>query len=253
MQITVIEPIVREDVTDANPLPSIDGVQLRKLGVRWGVQSIESRLDDELAAPAVIDAAITAERSGADAIVVNCMDDPGVGPAREMVRVPVVGPAEASVHLALQLGRSFGIITTSHEDVPVVLELVDRLQLADRCGSVRALGLPVLELESDPEQTFRRYLDAATEAVVIDGCSVLIAGCTLLSKLSHRLTAELAERSIEVPVIDPMRAAIEHAVTLVRLGISHSPHAYPSPGPQTVSWPDGSAQLGGTVTAGSPR
>jgi allantoin racemase len=200
MRITVIEPIVRDDVARLSPLPALEDVETTRTSVRWGVPSIESRLDDELAAAAVLDAAVRAEQSGADAIVVNCMDDPGVPAAREVVRIPVVGPAEASAHLALQLGRNFGIITTGPEDVPVVWELVDRLALTDRCGSVRALGLPVLELEADAETTLRRYVQAAAEAVILDDCAVLIAGCTLLSKLSDRLKAALVQRGLEVPV-----------------------------------------------------
>jgi allantoin racemase len=236
MRIAVIDPVVSGG-WEPQPLPQIEGVEFVSAFVRIGPASIESRLDDELAAVGILEQAILAAGQGADAIVVNCMDDPGVEPAREMVTIPVVGPAEASTHLAGQLGDTFAILTTSEEDIPVVWELLHQLGAAGRCAGIVALGLPVLELEADPEGTYDRCLEAATAAIE-GGAAVLIAGCTLLSGHTDRLQRDLAARGTAVPVIDPLEAALHHAVTLTRLGIRHSPAAYPPPPDKQITWPE---------------
>lgn len=246
--VTVIDPVVMADQDDTSPLPHVPDLEITRVALRFGTASIESRLDDELATPGVIDASIKAAKSGAQAIVVNCMDDPGVPAAREMVRIPVIGPAESSMHLALTLAHSFSIITTSDEDIPVVWELIERLQLDHRCASVRALGLPVLDLHDDVDATASAYLKAARSAVETDRAGALISGCTLLSSLTPQVRSALAEHCGAVPIIDPIHTALHQARTLVTLGLSHSGQAYPAPAPKALHWPDHEADFGPVLT-----
>lgn len=249
VRVTVIDPVISPDDRVAK-LPEVPGLELQRVSLRYGTTSIESRWDDEFAVPGVIDAAIRAERSGAQAVVINCMDDPGVAAAREVVRIPVVGPAETSMHLALCLADRFTIVTTSAVDIPVVREMVERYQLLERCASVRALGLPVLALHDDPAATFRAYTQVAVDAVEEDGAAALISGCTLLSPFTSKITDHLAHLGLGVPVIDPIEAALRHAVSLVRLGITHSQKAYPAPAAKLIVWPDVQAYLGPAISQG---
>lgn len=62
-----------------------------------GPPSIECEYDKAFAVPDTIVKAIEAERNGADAIVIDCMGDPGLKPVRELVSIPVVGAAEAAI------------------------------------------------------------------------------------------------------------------------------------------------------------
>lgn len=210
-------------------LPVIEGITFRETYIDIGPISIESRLDSDLAAIGVMAAALRAQDERADAIVVNCMDDPGVDAAREIVSIPVIGPAEASISLAGHLGASFGIVTTSDDDIPVVAELVNHLDASSQCTSIRPLGLPVSALEEDPDTTRRHYLRAALDAVRIDGAAVLIAGCTLLASYTTQIAKDLAAQGASVPVIDPLMAAIHQATTFARLGIRHSTATYVPP------------------------
>ena len=171
------------------------------------------------------------------------MDDPGLDAAREVVRIPVVGPAQASMHLALTLADRFAIVTTLAEDVPVVRELVERNRLEHRCASVRALGVPPLGLHDDEEATLALFSDAALAAVLQDGAAAIIAGCTMLSGRTEAVAARLATAGVDVPVIDPLAAALHHALTLVRLGVSHSGVGYPAPAQKEISWPDQELRL----------
>lgn len=238
MQIAVIDPILSDGV-DLDPLPPIEGVVISRSFIDIGPATVESRLDDDLAAAGILDRAIQAQEAAAEAIVVNCMNDPGVEAAREVVDIPVIGATEASTHLAGHLGASFAIITTGVDDIPVVHELLDHLEVSARCNSVRALGLPVLELSADLEKTYERYLRVAIDAIDTDDAAVLIPGCTILARYSDRLQYDLLSRGTPVVVVEPIQAALHQAITLARLGIRHSPVLYATPSGNPVSWPAG--------------
>ncbi|MFE6736042.1 aspartate/glutamate racemase family protein [Microbacterium sp. NPDC057650] len=237
VRITIIAPVVLGE-QQLEPAPDIPGAVTEYLSLAAGTSSIESRWDDAFAVPGILDAAIRAEESGAHAIVIDCMDDPGLDAAREVVRIPVVGPAQASMHLALTLADRFAIITTLAEDIPVVRELVERNRLEHRCASVRALGVRPLGLHDDEDATVALFSDAALAAVMQDGAAAIIAGCTMLSGRTETAAARLAAAGVEVPVIDPLAAALHHALTLVRLGVSHSGAGYPAPARKDITWPD---------------
>ncbi|GAA2896959.1 aspartate/glutamate racemase family protein [Microbacterium esteraromaticum] len=236
VRVTIIAPVVLGEQQLA-PAPAVPGLIAEFRSLASGTASIESRWDDAFAVPGILDAAIRAEEAGAQAVVIDCMDDPGLDAAREVVRIPVIGPAQASMHLALTLADRFSIITTLTADIPVVRELVEHNRLAHRCASVRGLGLSPLDLHDDAAATLDAFVDAARAAVEIDGAAAIIAGCTQLSGRTEEVAARLADEGIEVPVIDPLAAALHHALTLVRLGISHSGVGYPAPAAKQITWP----------------
>ncbi|MBO9626648.1 MAG: aspartate/glutamate racemase family protein [Microbacterium sp.] len=241
VRITIIDPVVLDAPL---PAPDVAGALVERRSLSAGTASIESRWDDAFAVPGIIDAAIRAEEAGAQAIVVNCMDDPGVDAAREVVRIPVVGVAEAAMHLALCLSGRFTIATTTADDVPIARELVARHRLDHRCASIRPIGLPPLGLLDDDAETFRLFADAAVAAIEQDGAEAIIAGCTLLADQVDRLDAHLLASGIDVPVIDPLLAGLHHAQTLVRLGVSHSPLGWPAPDAKDIVWPGAPLRLG---------
>ena len=65
---------------------------------------------DDFLVPEILDAALEAEADGAEAIIIDCMDDPAVDGARRLVDIPVVGPGHASMSLAAMLGHKFSIL-----------------------------------------------------------------------------------------------------------------------------------------------
>ncbi len=58
-------------------------------------ESIESRPDEAYAAIPIIDKVRRAEREGFDAGGIGCAGDAGVGAAKEIAAIPVIGPGEA--------------------------------------------------------------------------------------------------------------------------------------------------------------
>jgi allantoin racemase len=85
-------------------------------------------------------------------------------------------------------------------------------------------GIPVLELQKDPDATFHALAEEGRKAIELDGAEVLILGCTGMTGMAEKVSKELG-----VFVVDPLPTAIKFAETLVSLGLSHSKIAYPTP------------------------
>ena len=71
------------------------GLELRYLTTGAGPTSIRSAADAAAAAPSVVATTRLAVAEGADGIIVDCTDDPGVAEAERIVDQPVVGAGAA--------------------------------------------------------------------------------------------------------------------------------------------------------------
>jgi len=189
-----------------------------------GPASIESAAEEILAARGVLQAAVRAEKAGFDAMVVGCYSDPGVAGARELVRMLVVGPAESSLLQALLVGRRFAVITTLKTSIPAMREQVERMGLAHRCASVRAVDVPVLSVRSEADRVIAEFVREANRAVEEDGADVVVPGCMSLAFLFLEQPPRL-----EVPMVNPLQAALTSAYSLWVQGLGHSRRAYPQP------------------------
>ena len=240
VDITVINPtITREwDEADIQTYARVANpdTRIRVVSLDWGTASIERRVDDVLAAPGVLQRAIEAERSGASAVIINCMNDPGLYAAREVVRIPVVGPAEACMHLAAMLTHRSCLITTSAGDIPVVEELILRYHMSSRLTPVRAIGVPVLQLETDRQAALLATVNTAELAVREDGAGAIILGCTMMAEMAEEIQAGLSQRGIEVPLLNPPLVALRLAESMIALKLSHSQRTFASPGEKAVKW-----------------
>ena len=183
-----------------------------------GAAAIESHTDEIAAAAAVVEL-IAADRDGtdpADAYVIACFGDPGLDAARELVDVPVVGIAEAAMHLAAVSGRHFGVVTTLSRTLGRAHDLVSRYGMERACVSLAATGIPVLDLEgtdSPAVETIARYsADAAA-----GGADVIVLGCAGMADLCVELTARVG-----IPVVDGVAAAVGMASGMVRMGLGTS-------------------------------
>lgn len=217
--ILVVEPVVVPGGEDEAPyLATVkeDATTVRFVSLASGPPSIET-FNDEAMAVAEMLPVIEAEAGDADAIVINCMADPGVRAVRELVDVPVVGPAEASVALAMQLGHSFAVVTIFDNAGPWTELQVRAMGVESRLAAAMGVDIPVLELEQDLEKTTAHLLSAARDCVENRGADVLILGCTGMYPVVERI-----RQVLDVPVIEPLAAAFKTAETLATLGLAHS-------------------------------
>jgi allantoin racemase len=198
--------------------------------IATGPASIESAFDEALAVPPTLAEIATAAKTGADAIVINCMGDPGLQAARELVSVPVLGPAETSMHIAAMLGHRFSILTVLDQLVYIDEQKAAGYGVRDRLASVRSVGIPVLELEGSEDHLVAALTEQGLRAVHDDGAHILILGCTGMIGTASRLSAALAAHGVpDIPVIDPVPVTVHVAAALVRADLTHSKRTYPDP------------------------
>ncbi len=197
--------------------------------IDYGPPSIQSEFDEAFALPGTVQAVLSAEAAGADAVVIDCMGDPGVRAAREAVRIPVVGPSEASMHMARMLGRRFGIVTVLESVVPLFENAADLAGLASALAAVRVINIPVLELDKDIDRLHESLREQAERCVREDKADTIILGCTGMMGCAEYIRCRLLESGLDVPVLDPVPLAIEIAECLVRTGLSHSKRGHAAP------------------------
>ncbi len=191
----------------ASPDTRIEVVSLPR-----GPLSLETRRDHDEAVPLIIETAVK-EGEGYDAIVISCFLDPAVQELRRLLRNKVViGPGEASLRLAEFLGTPLTVVTVGAqaETLEMMWEFVERLGLKD---VVDVKGIPYGVLDADRDKaTALRLLIEESRMAKESGSKAVIIGCTALAGL-----AEEVQRTVGIPVIDPLKASIILAEALVKL------------------------------------
>lgn len=209
------------------------GTEIIGITPRFGADSCEGNFESYLAAVAVMDA-ITAYEGPYDAVIQAGYGEHGREGLQELLDVPVVDITEAAASTAMYLGHKYSVVTTLDRTVPLI---EDRLKLAGldaRCASVRASGLGVLELETEPDRAVSAIVEQARAAVERDHAEVICLGCGGMAELEEQVRAATG-----VPIVDGVRSAVTVAEGLVRMGLSTSKvRTYAAPRRKTVTgWP----------------
>lgn len=222
----VITPIVTGGFRGA-ALPAPDGCRVTNAQITQGPASIESAVDEVLAAPGVVDAAIRAEADGAEAVVIDCMLDPGLDAAREAVSIPVIGCGESAMRAA---GAPFGIVTVLQRQERAFGDLARKYGLAEAMTGTIGIGIPVLALETDRENAIAATI-RGSQAALSGGAEVIIFGCTGMLGFAGEVSAALDD----IRVIDPLPNAIAVAHAEARNGRGTDKSIYPAPDAKPVS------------------
>ena len=90
-----------------------------------GPRSIEGFADEAIAAYHVLEL-VTRTRGEYDGYVIACFGDPGLHACREVADVPVVGIAEAAMHMASLVAHRWSIVTVIPRVEPFLAEAVQR-------------------------------------------------------------------------------------------------------------------------------
>ena len=231
IRVRVVTPITTHGFRqpkDARAL-GLGDVALDFADIDVGPGSIECAYEIALAAPATIARIVEAERDGVDAVVIDCMGDPGLWGARECVAIPVLGPMQTSMNVAAMLGYRFSVVTVLRRIRAMATEQAAIYGLSGKLASVRAIDIPVLDLEKDLAATQAALIAEAERAVRDDGADAIIFGCTGLFGCAGAVRDGLLARGTDVPVIDPVLTTVSVAAALVRARLSHSKTAYPPP------------------------
>ncbi|MCR5980612.1 Asp/Glu/hydantoin racemase [Gordonia jinghuaiqii] len=222
-----------EAIADSARSVASPGTEIVGITPRFGAESCEGNFESYLAAIAVMDA-ILAYPEPYDAVIQAGYGEHGREGLQELLEVPVVDITEAAASTAIYLGHKFSVVTTLDRTVPLI---EDRLKLAgldQRCASVRASGLGVLELESDPVRAVKAIVEQSRLAVADDKAEVICLGCGGMAELEEQVRAATG-----VPIVDGVRSAVTIAEGLVRMGLSTSKvRTYAPPREKKITgWP----------------
>jgi allantoin racemase len=190
-----------------------------------GPTSIESAVEEYWCVVGSMKTAHEVE-SEFDALVIGCFGDPGIRALRELLTVPVIGPAETTIHTAAMVADRFSWLTILEETAPMSREQAHEHHLADRCVSIRSVDAPVESIDHGDDDLVERMVREGQAAVEEDGAEALFPGCMSLSFAQRH--DEIEER-VGVPFLDPASLALEQAVTWARHDVSQSPKTYPEP------------------------
>jgi allantoin racemase len=229
MRILVINPNTTATMTatigHAAKSAAAAGTEVVATNPEDGPVSIESQYDSAYCVPPMLEMIRDGERQGFDGYVIACFRDPGLEAAREIARGPVVGIAEAAMHMAAMIASGFSIVSTLPRSIPVQYALARKYGFDSQLRRVHAAGVPVLDLE-DPRSGASDKVKAVVErAIAEDGAEAVLLGCAGMVELAERLT-----REIGIPVLDGVAAAVKMVEALVGLGIGTSKacaYAYP--------------------------
>ena len=191
-----------------------------------GPGSIETDYDEAIAIPNVIHSIINAEKEGFDVAIISCFSDPGLSASREKVKMPVIGSGETSIYLASQIGNAFSILSPLSNNKENFNRKISSIGLEKKYCSTRSINTSVLNIAKNKKQSLNKIIEAGKMAINKDGADVLILGC--MSMAFHNIT-EIIEKKLKVPVINPVKASLLMAESLVKMKISHSKKAFPTP------------------------
>lgn len=190
-----------------------------------GPTSIESAVEELWCTVGSMQKAYRIE-SEFDALVIGCFGDPGIRALRELLSIPVVGPAETTIHTAAMVADRFTWLTILDETIPTSHEQAHEHHLSDRCVSVRSVDAPVESIDHDDDDLVERMVKEGAAAVEEDGAEALFPGCMSLSFAQRH---EEIEERVGVPFLDPASLALEQAATWARHEVAQSSETYPEP------------------------
>lgn len=207
----ILEEYTAPDTQLAMVCPQSSGVELN------------SALDVVLAAPEIVQLAAEGQNAGFDAVVLYCFSDPVIDACREALRIPVIGGAQASCIVALNVCRSFGVILADEARLPEKKLFLRTLGVSpERIGQIAAINLNGISPWADRETTFKKLLACGQKMIRETHTEAIVLGC-----LSFLGLAEPLSRVLGIPVIDPAVAAVTTAESIVRQRLFTSKVSYP--------------------------
>lgn len=215
MRLLLLNPNTTTALTDrmkaAAHLVKAPTTEITAITATRGVPYIATRAEAQIAGAIALE--MLAEcHDKYDAAIIAAFGDPGLGGARELFSLPIVGLAEAGMLMACTLGRQFSIVTFATALEPWYRECVQWHGLASRCASIRTLDVPIASVADLQEEKESLLLDLAGRAVAEDGSDVVLLAGAPLSGMATKIRDRLP-----VPVIDCVGAAVKMAEGLSAL------------------------------------
>jgi Asp/Glu/hydantoin racemase len=155
--------------------------------------------------------------NAAQGIIVSAFGDPGLETLRACIGVPVVGLCEASMIEASQNGRKFGIATVTPDLVTCFSEKARSMGFDTNYTGTRLTKGDPVHLTANRAALVLALKHAAQKCIADDGAEAVIIGGGPLG-----LAAESLQNSFAIPIISPIRCAVELLVTRINLALDDS-------------------------------
>jgi len=215
----------RENVTNSLSRP---GTHVTVEEVGEGPLSIESEIEAYMSVGPLLEwLYVRRNENKYDAIIIGCAGDPGLSPARELMDVPVIGPAEAAYHVACMVADRFSVISPRQAGgVYTADDLVARTRqmgLNSRLASIEFIEMPVVEMWSDDPTAVIKQAKIAINKAKQNGAGAVVLGC-----MSMAFRTASTKWDVGIPVINPLAASIKIAESFVDMGIQQSRVTYPT-------------------------
>ncbi len=191
-------PLYRRTLVEHAAAVSDPGVSVTVHGLKPGTYGRDVAPIDAIRHPylemlnerQLIEAALTAEREGYDAMALACFYDPGIRAARSLVDMPIAGLSETAMLTACSLGQRFALIALNGDQQAQHEESARAYGLESRFAASLAMEPPIDEymLEGDDDATrpivegFHRACRRAVDA----GADIIIPGDGVLNEFVWR-------------------------------------------------------------------
>ena len=189
-----------------------------KVGVKligWtsleGPAAIQGPEDGAACIPPLLTLVRKASDAGAKTIIIGCFDDTGLDAARNIASCPVIGIGQAAYHMAVLSARRFSVVTTLAVSVPILEDNIHAYGFTSKLSRVRACGVPVLDLETDPAGTAPAVMGEIKRAVAEDKVDVVVLGCAGMAHIPAYFFGEE-----HVRLIDGVTSAAQLAFLLAK-------------------------------------
>ncbi|WP_232715759.1 aspartate/glutamate racemase family protein [Gordonia metallireducens] len=219
---------VRRRADQLSPGMLGENVTVTYVPVRASGKLADSAYDNFLIEWGVIEAGLSAQDEGYDAVCIDTASDSGLAVLRSRLDIPVVGPGEVAMHVAGLLGRRFSIISTFERWAHNCRKNAVTYGMTQALASTRSLSDAAPDVErllTDKPDVIDALCVLAERAVAEDGADTIVLASTTM----HQVVPVLRDR-LTVPVVDPGPWSVRLAVDMVTLGVTHSRRAYPAPG-----------------------
>ena len=197
-----------------------DGVTIEVVPIERGPFSMEFATEEVLAGPHILEAVRRAENDGVDAVVLDCCVDPVLRAAREIVSIPVMAPLHSGLHVSSLLGYRVAVLSMRNGQ-QAIEEHIRAYGFDHKVCSLQAVDCPpadLIETKAYCAEIVRAEID---RAIADYRAEVVLFACTAMSGYIDGLRDQY-----RIPIVEPMACAINMAIALVLLGVSHSKRCY---------------------------
>jgi allantoin racemase len=177
------------------------------------------------AGPLVAELAQKAEATGFEAVVPFGTLDAGVELARNLVRIPVVGAGQSTMHLAVQLSNRLGLVAYERTSIPFIRKNLQAWRVLDSVVEIEAVEIPLLDSTHQKAAMRDRFLMASRK--LIDHCAAEIIIPMGVTMVPVQYSPDEFSKELGVPVMDALATSIQTAEMMVRMQLTHSVKTYP--------------------------